>query len=150
MKNINIIFMLLSILFVFQCSTNNILQTEYKGADGIILGSTDDIANFKFDPYKLNEISVTGDSIIINWSYSGGCRDHELNLIAKDFFGDSSTPKATLLLSHNSNLDPCERYITENYTFNLLPLKYEFIKLFGTENGSISLVLEEKDVTYKF
>ena len=137
-------------LFVFECSTNNILQTEYKGTDGIILADNDDIEGFKFDRYRLNEISIDGDSIEINLSYSGGCRDHVFKLIAKNYFGDSTVPEAELDLSHNSNFDPCEAFPTEMQIFNLLPLKNEFIRIFDKETGSIRLVLEDKEVVYSF
>jgi len=135
---------------VLQCSSNKILQSEYKGTDGIILGKGEKIEFYKFNRYKLNEIKVVRDSIIINLSYSGGCRDHVFNLIANNYFGDSTEPHAKLVLSHDNKMDPCEAYLTEKQFFNLLPLKYEYMKLFGKEIGSIRLVLEEREVVYMF
>lgn len=149
MTNLNFFLLIISTLFIFRCSTNNVLQADYKGNDGIILENSGDISNFKFDRYKLNNMEVTGDSLIITVSYSGGCREHIFALIAKSYFGDSSTPKAELVLSHDNKLDPCEAYPTEDQVFNLLPLKYEYIKIFGNESGKISLILDEKEVMYK-
>jgi len=150
MKIINNTILILSLLFVLQCSNNNILLDEYDGTDGIILGENENTESFKFDRYKLNDIKIVGDSISINLSYSGGCRNHVFNLIAKNYFGDTASPIAELHLSHNSNFDPCDQYVTEDCTFNLLPLKYEFIKMHGVKTGSIRLVLEEKEVVYNF
>ncbi len=150
MKNSNFAIVIISLLFVFQCSTNSILQNEYESPDGIILDNNDNTGSFKFDSYKLNDIKIVGDSIKINISYSGGCREHKFRLIAKNYFGDSNSPKAELVLSHNSNMDPCEAYPTEEHTFVLLPLKYEFYKMYGMESGEIRLMLEEKEVWYRF
>jgi hypothetical protein len=150
MKIINFLLLICLLFFTYKCSTNNILQDEYIGTDGIILGDNVNTDSFKFDSYRLNDLKLDGDSIILNVSFSGGCREHEFNLIAKNYFGDSEAPKAELLLSHNSNFDPCEAYLTEEHSINLLPLKHEFYKKYGNENGSIRLVLEEKEVVYNF
>lgn len=146
----NCFFITTLLVFVVKCSTNNILLEEYVGTDGIILGESNNTDIYKFDRYNLNDLKIIEDSIILNVSFSGGCREHEFKLIAKDYFGDSKSPKAKLLLSHNSNFDPCERYITDERSFNLLPLKYEFIKMLGTEHGTIRLLLDEKEVVYDF
>ena len=135
---------------MLQCSSNKILQKEYNGSDGIILGESVNIESFKFDRYNLNDIKVAGDSLVINLSYSGGCRDHEFALIAEEYFVESPKIETKLILSHISNFDPCEQYITKDYTFNLLPLKYKYIETYGNETGSIRLVLEEQKVEYKF
>ena len=150
MKINNLLIMIISLFIVFQCSTNNILQNEYLGSDGIILGDKENTASLKFDRYNLNDIKVVGDIVKINISYSGGCRDHEFKLIAQNYFGESDSPKAELVLSHNSNLDPCEAFLTEEHSFNLLPLKYEFIKKFEKDSGTILMVLEEKELVYSF
>ncbi len=150
MKTINLVFTILTLLFLIQCTTNNILQSEYVGADGIILGNIGNTGSFKFDSYSLNDIKIVGDSMIINLSYSGGCRDHEFYLIAKNYFGNSDSPKAELVLSHDNKMDPCEAYPTEDHTFVLLPLKYEYNKKFGKETGKILLVLDEKEIEYSF
>jgi hypothetical protein len=143
--------MVLSLFFfVIQCSTNNILQNEYVGIDGIILSNKNNTGSFKLDRYRLNDIKIMGDSIVINVSYSGGCRDHEFNLIAKNYFGDTNLPKTELVLSHNSNMDPCEAYPTEEYIFVLSPLKYEFYRMFGKKTGSIRLILDEREIVYSF
>lgn len=150
MKISNFLILAISAFFLFQCSTNNILQNEYLGSDGIILGDNVNTESFQYDRYNLNDIKIVGDAVQLDISYSGGCRDHEFKLIAKNYLGESNSPKAQLVLSHNNNMDPCEAYPTENHSFVLLPLKYEFYKIFGKETGSIRLVLEEKEVVYSF
>jgi len=150
MKIMSKLFIIISLLFVIQCSTNKILIDNYVGTDGVILGEGKNTDSYKIDQYKFNHMKIVGDSIILNLSYSGGCREHVFNLIAKNYFTDSKSPKAELFLSHNSNFDPCDQYVTEDYTFNLLPLKFEFIKMHREKTGSIQLVVEEKAVVYKF
>jgi len=150
MKIINFVIVIISLFFVFQCTTNNILQNEYLSSDGIVLGDKENTESLKFDHYNLNDIKIVGDSIKINISYSGGCREHEFKLIAQNCFEEDDSPKAKLVLSHNSNSDPCERYITEEHSFNLLPLKYKYYKKFKKELGEIQLVLKEKEIEYNF
>ena len=55
-----------------------------------------------------------------------------------------------LLLSHDNKVDPCEAYPTEDHTFNLIPLKNEFIKTFSKDSGSILLILKENEAVYNF
>ena len=89
MKIFNYLVSITLLFLMIQCSTNNILQDEYIGTDGIILGDSENIDSFKFDRFKLNDIKIVDDSILLNVSFSGGCREHELKLIAKNYFGES-------------------------------------------------------------
>lgn len=150
MKFTKIIFILSAVFFTHQCTTKNILQREYKGTDAILLSGNVKMSAYKFESYGLNEMSITGDTITLNLSYSGGCRNHEFHLIAEKKFGKLSDSRANLVLSHNNNYDPCERYITENRSFNLLPLKYAYIQKFRKNSGSIRMTLEGKTIVYEF
>ncbi len=150
MKNISFYLMIFSLFFVTNCSQNKIIQKQYLGENGILLKNKADSKKLKFDRYRFNDFKIFRDSLKINVSYSGGCREHQFKLVAKNYFGDSTSPNAELILSHNSNMDPCEAYLTEEYSFILLPLQYEYIKKFGKESGEILLVLDEKEIEYSF
>jgi hypothetical protein len=149
--NINIkLILVLCILFLFQCASQKYIEETYSREDGIILANKKSIESYKFDRYTLNDIRVNENYITVNVSFSGGCRNHVFNLIAKEYFGDSSRPEVKLVLSHDSNFDPCESYVTEDHIFSVLPLKYAFIKSFEKESGSILLILEENELVYNF
>jgi len=150
MKSFKYLF-LFSILLIFsQCSTNNTLQNDYVQPNAIILGDSNNFISFKFDSYRLNNLKIENDSLIISLSYGGGCQDHVFNLIAKNYFIDGDKTTAELLLSHDSNQDICEAFVTEKLAFNLIPLKLEYIDSYGSESGTIRLLLEDKEVLYRF
>lgn len=150
MKFIITVMIILSLLLMFGCASKNTFKKEYLLSDGVVLENNKIMESFKFDRYQLNNVKIVGDSIIINLSYSGGCRQHEFNLIAQNYFGDTELPEVKLILAHDNKLDPCEAYLTKDHSFNLLPLKYEFFKLFGEKSGSIQLRLEDRNVNYDF
>ena len=56
-------------------------------------------------------------------------------------------------LAHNANGDTCEAWITEDYTFNLTPIKEVYQKGYQTDEGSIVLRLKDappSDLFYDF
>src|SRR5690606_7106424 len=87
----------------------------------------DSLAN---DPVVIQEAFVDGNCLQIKVSYSGGCKEHTLDLVCvqDSVFDNSFTP--VFEMSHNANGDMCEAYFTKELRFDLTPLKQEGKKEF--------------------
>ena len=72
--------------------------------------------------YSINEIKREKDSIQINLSYSGGCKQHDFEIIWDGIVYTDEPCHMNLFLIHNSNNDNCEALITETISINLKEL----------------------------
>lgn len=57
-------------------------------------------------------------------SYSGGCKEHDFELISKGNYLKTNPPKINLYLIDNQKEDPCRSIITDTLFFNLEHIKY--------------------------
>lgn len=82
------------------------------------------------DPVYLHEAFVDEDCLQIKISYSGGCKQHTIDLARMHPWipGNSAVP--VFEIRHNGNGDMCEAYFTREFRFDLSPLKAEGIKEF--------------------
>jgi len=74
------------------------------------------------DMFRMDSAYVEGDSLHLQVSYSGGCREHEFNLW-KLPPNALEPPPVELMLAHEDNGDMCEAWITEWMAFSLRPLR---------------------------
>ncbi len=92
------------------------------------------------DDYQLNNVSIEKDTLVLNVSYSGGCKDHTFDLIWKggNFF-ETNPLQADLFLIHNANNDNCEAYITKELKFDLTPIKDSALQQYQLEEFIINV-----------
>ena len=90
-----------------------------------------------------SETSITGDTPTITVPYSGGGETHPFTLVASDAFMESHPVQLEVSPDHNANGDPCERWGTEPYHFDLTPLKMMFRETYQEDAGTLSLLLED-------
>ncbi|MGD9899892.1 MAG: hypothetical protein AB7T22_12275 [Calditrichaceae bacterium] len=109
------------------------------GPDVIIFGYIDSVQIYE-DPVSLEDVSMSGDTLKLEISYSGGCKEHEFLLYVSKDFAESYPVQASVYLSHNSNDDRCKALIRKDLCFNLSLLKEEYWKLYN-DNGPIDLNL---------
>lgn len=96
--------------------------------------------NLNSDPYNLNSVWVTTDSLFFSISYSGGCREHIFRLIARyDFVTSADSQIADLYLVHESNNDMCEAWITEKLGFSLQNIRSLYTNQSESDHGVIKL-----------
>lgn len=99
------------------------------------------------DPFELKSAKLNGTQINILVAYSGGCAEHEFELIY-----DPNQPAITiyppqivLKMYHNSNGDMCEAYPSEEVLFDLVDIvpadilqnEYEIIVVNASDNQSV-------------
>lgn len=97
------------------------------------------------DAFSLQSAGVEGDVMTFVVSYSGGCEDHEFELLNNGMIMKSMPPQSNLVLKHNGNGDKCRALITDTLHFDLSPLQ-------GLANGTLILhINQSKDkFTYTF
>lgn len=108
---------------------------------------------FGTDAYALNSATITDDTLNISVSYSGGCEEHEFTLVASDTFLESFPVQLPVSIAHNANGDTCEAYPTENYRFDLTPIKTMYQEAYRQEAGTIILRLKDApdgELVYEF
>lgn len=88
----------------------------------------DDFNSIKLDKdlLSITKTRIEKDSLIISVEYSGGCTKHEFKLFIGKWILKSNPPQAEIYISHNSNGDMCEAYISREIKFDLTLLKNWF------------------------
>ena len=99
----------------------------------------------QLDPFDLEDIEIEGDSITLNITYSGGCKEHCFSLyMTPAAFLESYPVQANLYLRHNSNGDACEALVNESVSFNLRPIAELYKTAYGKYDEIILNVYEYK------
>jgi hypothetical protein len=94
------------------------------------------------DSIRINDATITGNKLVMNASYGGGCQEHEFRLIGSDLWLESYPVQTHVLFSHNANHDVCEAYFTEQFIFNLSPLKERYQELYQEDSATIIMRIE--------
>lgn len=117
----------------------------------VVFGFTAD--EWGTDAYTINAATLQGDTLRVNVSYSGGCETHAFTLVAEHRFLESLPVQLRVSLAHNANGDRCEALITEEYHFDLMPIKEVYQKSYQKDTGEIVLRLKDappSDLFYDF
>ncbi|MXZ72179.1 MAG: hypothetical protein F4Z04_11865 [Acidobacteria bacterium] len=110
-------------------------------------------AGLRDDDYILNSATITGDTLAVSVSYSGGCRTHVFTLVIAASFVDSTPVRLPAVLRHDANGDTCEAFPTESYTFDLAFVRARYRAVYGPGAGRVALQLDgvpEDSLVYEF
>ena len=100
----------------------------------------DSIQLHRFD---LNSITISGNELTLNLSYSGGCEEHEFELfMSPGAFMESSPVQANLFLRHNDKDDACDAYITTEVSFDLTCIGELYEQFYGRKDEIILNVFD--------
>jgi hypothetical protein len=168
MKYLSLLIMIVLSIYYLSCESrndgrerlNNLLFPDLDipipiDCGKLILANGKNPDDIIMDSYTVNQAKFNADTLNINVSYSGGCKEHEFCLVAWNYFLESNPVQAYLVLSHNSNSDYCEAGVTSKLSIDMSPLKKEYITQYGNTNNSIIVkILIGADkrliLTYKF
>lgn len=82
--------------------------------------------SLKNDPVNVTAAKIEGDCLRLTLEYSGGCAEHEVNLVLiVPECGTPPLPPPAFLISHDANGDVCEAWITKEYSFDISGLREE-------------------------
>ena len=82
------------------------------------------------DPVYLHEAYLDGDCLYFKVSYSGGCREHTIDLARMHPWTPGNETIASFEIRHNANDDLCKAWFTREFRYDLSDLKEEGIKQF--------------------
>lgn len=140
------------------CSVNDCPYGCEVGASGCLTGRCNpeprmlivSDADWPEDPYFLLDLDtiVTDDILNIDVSYSGGCEEHDFNLIWDGSFLKSSPAQAEVYLSHDAKGDSCEAEISKSLSFDLTPMKSVYLGSYSDIEPIIIKFRDHGDVDY--
>lgn len=103
-------------------------------------------AGFPRDGLSVGPIQLTGDLLEAELSYSGGCANHEIDLVAFGGWLESAPVQVNLFFSHEDNDDPCDAFPTETRRFDLRALARAYEAVYGVAApGTTTLLLRIED-----
>lgn len=138
---------ILFIAFIaFGCSSAYIAQSEVERANAkqITIDPTARMAD-RTDPFTLKSFEQNGDILVVNVSYSGGCKPHDFDLVTTGKYKEVYPPEIELKLTHKNNGDGCRSIVDETHYFDLTPLRYE-----GTNRVKLIMRNTNKTIEYTY
>lgn len=101
----------------------------------ILLGEDEEVGSLSADRASISDVKLRGPELTLEVTYSGGCKEHELSLYATRSFVETNPPGAEVYLAHDANGDACRALITDELTFDLLPLEQLFQKQYSSDGA---------------
>lgn len=96
---------------------------------------------------SINSVEINGNTLFIDVSYGGGCKEHEFEVVGSEMIAKSLPPIRGIQLVHHSNGDNCRAIVRKRLEIDIKDLAYQ------QEKGSeIYLTLEgwEERILYTF
>ena len=103
------------------------------------------------DPYTIEHAKILGDTLILQLSYGGGCKEHEFEMLNNNAFREYEDEWANvgyqthLTLKHNANNDHCRSIVTKEIRFDLIS-----IQQIGASEMNFKLSGWENHLTYTY
>ncbi|MBT8400164.1 MAG: hypothetical protein KJO98_06790 [Rhodothermia bacterium] len=92
-------------------------------ADGLIRVDADiDPETIRKNRFEFVDASLVRRTLSLTVSVSGGCEDHDYQLVTQGALLLSIPPGANLYLIHEDNDDPCDAIIQDTVSFDITPL----------------------------
>ena len=86
----------------------------------LFMHNYDSLAN---DPVYLHQAFIEGNCLHLKLSFSGGCRNHIINLARIHFENQEDKEIPVLEIRHDANNDMCEAWLTQEIKIDIGPLK---------------------------
>lgn len=94
----------------------NIMNSDKKAELGDI--------NQVSDSIRILSATITGNTMNLEVSYSGGCQPHNFQLIGSPMIAKSLPPIRSVVLVHQANNDMCKKQIIETLSFDIREFAY--------------------------
>ncbi|MFT7518245.1 MAG: hypothetical protein ACI9MC_000375 [Kiritimatiellia bacterium] len=102
------------------------------------------------DAWTYGSMAITGDTLTVDVSYSGGCKEHVFEACWSGSYLKSSPVQVDLELGHDNMDDNCDGWVSDTLTFDLVSLKTDYLTKYPTGKREIVLKLSGKSVSYTF
>lgn len=77
------------------------------------------------DQYEIGSGRIHGDTLFLEVSYGGGCKEHDFRMYTNMMWAKSLPPQLMIYLEHENNDDQCRAYITRILAFDISGLRYQ-------------------------
>lgn len=102
------------------------------------------------DEYVVNAAFITGDSLMIEIQYGGGCGPVSSELYTDGLYMESNPVQLNVLLAFTDE-DPCEMIVKKQFCFDLSNLATHYNDSYQTSGGTIILHIQDfNNLTYNF
>ena len=75
-------------------------------------------------PATIDTAFITGDILTLKVSYSGGCTEHDFELVTFKAYKKSMPPQLDVVLVHNPNGESCRSMVEETLQFDIKDARY--------------------------
>lgn len=133
----NLGFVVFTLIFIGCGNTDKIPKGEGSTGEKNAIMVTDREPYQNSASTNILNVTLEGDLLALDVSYSGGCEEHSFELLGNPYLMKSFPPKRGVQLYHNSNGDSCRELIEETLLFN--------ISILGVPNGEVHLMLDGWD-----
>jgi len=127
--------------------TDETKSVDAKTSEKIIaeIGKIDESATN--DAFAIHSMNVVGNTLFMEVSYSGGCKDHSFQVIGSPMIAKSMPPIRSVQVLHNGNGDKCRAVEGKTLEIDLSNLAYQ-----QTAGSEIYLTFEgwKERVKYTF
>ncbi len=131
-------FFVLLASMALSCNENtSLIDANSFLTDRIIITDSLNLNSLGNDYLKIEDQYISGDFLILRVQYPGGCKEHEVKTYTTKSIIKTNHPQSELFISHNSNNDSCEAFITKTYRINIIELK----KIIKSNFNKIDLLL---------
>jgi hypothetical protein len=113
-------------LLIFGCKSHkNAKNSATKMNSEIMLKATIGDIETPSDIVQISDVSIIGNIISIKVSYSGGCKNHDFQLLGSANISKSLPPIRAIKLVHNANGDKCKKNVERTLEFEISDLAYK-------------------------
>lgn len=75
--------------------------------------------------FKITDAVIDGNKLILNISYSGGCKEHTFSLVGSESISKSLPPLRSIQLVRTGEQDLCKAMIMKKLEFDIKNLAYQ-------------------------
>jgi hypothetical protein len=108
-----------------------LLSALAQGSIPVIVSPDTGLDDWPRDPYELGQVESANSTITAEVTYSGGCGEHRMDLVAWGGWMESFPVQINALVTHDDDDDPCDAVVSEVRSFDLFPLARAYVEAYG-------------------
>ena len=93
--------------------------------------------------YDLHDAKITGNQLVVNVGYSGGCKPHTFQACWDGRFAETAPVQASLRLFHDAHGDACEALKSSTVEIDLTNLALGYREAYQTTTGEVIVKLDD-------
>lgn len=143
-----IFFLFACLALIIACKSKKIVgngEGQKIKSDKITMKATIGEIPEKSDAISIEKVTIKGNEMILDVSYSGGCKDHTFDLIGSQMIAKSLPPIRAVKLVHHANEDNCRAMIMKTLVFDISALAYQ-----QKDGDEIFLTINDERYKYVF